>query len=419
MKELEFKKLFSKLSHIKALSTDSKFDEIVQNLVLFVLFNSQKLDLKNDNDIKKAIIEYYGINIKTSLIQPAIDKLLFTNKLIKDSTNKILYLSETSKKEIEQKNTENDEIQNSVKKNWFKEISKIYDFFQEEDFNELWTLLNKYLSAIFEKNGIQTINFLNPSIVKDDLDYRSNIIILESIFETENKKINIEVFEKTVNIFIQNADEIRAKYISQLADATFTSFALLSDDETKKFLNGKFSEMRLFLDTNFIFGILDLHKNNEDSSAKEIIEELKKNNLPFKLMYHPETLNEFKRTFDSKSILLKNTKWTKEISKLALEINQLSPIEELYHKQNLNDEIDPTLFLEKYDQVDKILNNLGLIEYHPRFQSNDEKYEIENDVNEFQKFYESNKNRKFKSFQNFKHDITVIREVRALNPKNG
>ncbi|STC94224.1 hypothetical protein [Chryseobacterium carnipullorum] len=105
--------------------------------------------------------------------------------------------------------------------------------------------------------------------------------------------------------------------------------------------------MRLFLDTNFIFGILDLHKNNEDSSAKEIIEELKKNDLPFKLMYHPETLNEFKRTFDSKSIFLKETKWTKEISKIALEINQLSPIEELYHKQNINDEIDPSLFFRK------------------------------------------------------------------------
>ncbi|STC94223.1 hypothetical protein [Chryseobacterium carnipullorum] len=74
-------------------------------------------------------------------------------------------------------------------------------------------------------------------------------------------------------------------------------------------------------------------------------------------------------------------------------------------------------FLEKYDQVDKILSSLGLIEYNPKFQSNDEKYEIEIDVDEFQKFYDDNKNRKIKSFQSFKHDITVLREVRFLNPK--
>lgn len=417
MKELEFKKLFSKLSHIKALSTDSKFDEIVQNLVLFAIYNKGNEELKNENDIKKVILEYYGINIRTALIQPAVDKLLSSHKIVKDTSNKNLFLTETSKNEIEHKNATTSKIEESVKNNWFIEISKKYDFFIEEDFKELWKLLNMYLSAIFEKNGIQTLNFLNPSIVKDDLDYRSNILILESIFETKNKKITREIFEDTVNVFIQNADEVRAKYVSQLADATFTSFALLSDDETKKFLNGKFSEMRLFLDTNFIFGILDLHKNNEDSSAKEIIEELKRNNLPFKLMYHPETLNEFKRTFDSKSVLLKGTKWTKEISKIALETDQLSPVEELYHKQNMNDEIDPVIFLEKYDQVDMILNSLGLLEYNPRHQTNDEKYEIDNDVSEFQKFYDGNKNKKYKSYQNFKHDISVLREVRSLNAK--
>ncbi|AZA64257.1 hypothetical protein EG345_05750 [Chryseobacterium carnipullorum] len=417
MKELEFKKLFSKLSHIKALSIDSKFEEIVQNLVLFVLFNSQEKSLKNDNDIKNSINDYYGINIKTSLIQPAIDKLLFLNKIVRDTSNRNLYLTEVSKMEIGNKNSENSNIEQTVKENWFKEVLNKYNFLEKRDFDELWKLLNIYLSSIFEKNGVQTLNFLNPSIVKDDLDYRSNILILESSYNNQHNKISFELFKDSVNMFIQNADEIRAKYTSQLADATFTSFALLSDDETKGFLNGKFSEMRLFLDTNFIFGILDLHKNNEDSSAKEIIEELKKNDLPFKLMYHPETLNEFKRTFDSKSIFLKETKWTKEISKIALEINQLSPIEELYHKQNINDEIDPSLFLEKYDQVDKILSSLGLIEYNPKFQSNDEKYEIEIDVDEFQKFYDDNKNRKIKSFQSFKHDITVLREVRFLNPK--
>jgi len=417
MKELEFKKLFSKLSHIKALSHDSKFEEIVQNLVLFVIFNCNEKILKNDNDLKEAIFDYYGINIKNSLIQPSLDRLIASSKIYKDSSSKRILLSESAKNEIERKNAENSDIEKNVKLNWYNEITSKYSFLEKSDLDELWILLNQYLSSIFEKNGVQTLNFLNPNIVKDDLDYRSNIIIIDSLFTSSNPKINLELYKDVVNIFIQNADEIRAKYISQLADATFTSFALLSDDETKKFLNGKFSEMRLFLDTNFIFGILDLHKNNEDSSAKEIIEEIKKNNLPFKLFYHLETLNEFRRTFDSKSVLLKSTKWTKEISRIALEVDNLSPIEELYHKQNIDDEIDPSLFLEKYDQVDKILNSIGLIEYHPRFQTDDEKYQIEKDVDEFQSFYEKTKFRKIKSYQNYKHDITVLREVRSLNPK--
>ncbi|STC94225.1 hypothetical protein [Chryseobacterium carnipullorum] len=159
MKELEFKKLFSKLSHIKALSIDSKFEEIVQNLVLFVLFNSQEKSLKNDNDIKNSINDYYGINIKTSLIQPAIDKLLFLNKIVRDTSNRNLYLTEVSKMEIGNKNSENSNIEQTVKENWFKEVLNKYNFLEKRDFDELWKLLNIYLSSIFEKKWCPNIKF--------------------------------------------------------------------------------------------------------------------------------------------------------------------------------------------------------------------------------------------------------------------
>jgi hypothetical protein len=183
-------------------------------------------------------------------------------------------------------------------------------------------------------------------------------------------------------------------------------------------LNQRYNNLQLFLDTNFIFGILDLHKNSEDASAREILEEVKKNKLPFRLAFHPETLAEFKRAFDARALHIKASKWTRETSRVAIAVDGLSPLEELFHKQNIDNEIDTSVFLDKYDHVDLILKDLGLIEYTPQgFTSEEEHVDIESDVDKYQTFYDSIPNRKSKSYLGFKHDVVVIREVRRLNPK--
>ncbi|HEV7380156.1 MAG TPA: hypothetical protein VGN64_10205, partial [Dyadobacter sp.] len=227
-----------------------------------------------------------------------------------------------------------------------------------------------------------------------------------------------EYLTAAINHFINDADETRTNYISQLADSTFTSFALTSDAETLNFLNQRYNHLQLFLDTNFIFGVLNLHKNGEDTSAREILEEVKRNRLPFKLGYHPETLLEFKRAFDSKALHLQASRWSRETSRIALLVDGLSPLEELFHKENIENEIDPSVFLDKYDHVDMILKDLGLIEFVPhRVSNDDEMFDIEKDVDTYKDFYDTLPNRKPKSYLNFKHDIIALREVRSLNPR--
>ena len=144
---------------------------------------------------------------------------------------------------------------------------------------------------------------------------------------------------------------------------------------------------------------------------------MKKNRLPFKLYYHPETLAEFKRAFDVRALYVRASKWTRESSRLALTVDGLSPLEELFHTQNLENEIDPSMFLEKYDHIDLILKDFGLNEYIPYRTTDLEHGEIEYDIQEYQKFYNNIPNRKTKSYLSYKHDIVVLKEVRILNPK--
>jgi hypothetical protein len=417
MVDIDYKKVFSKLSHIKALSHDQKFEQIVQNIINYTLYQTLGQFPKNENDLAKKIKEVFGISIRPNVVLSNMDRLIAVGDLFRDKATREIKLEQTTLNKLKSRIEIANSLEQRVKEKWYDEIRELLKLSSTDNLEQYWDSLKTYLCGVFEQHGIQTLYLLNPNAKINEDDQKSLITIVESVLKGNKTGLTKENLTATINQFIVNANEERVAYISQLADATFTSFALTSDEETVNFLNKRYNELRLFLDTNFIFGILDLHKNSEDSSAKEILAEIKKNKLPFKLTYHPETLLEFKRVFDNKALYVKATKWSKESSKIALIIDELSPIEELFHKQNVEEEIDPLVFLDKYDHVDLILKDLGLTDYVPMRAKDDELADMEIDVEEYQKFYDSTPNRKPKSYLNFKHDVVTLREVRALNPK--
>lgn len=418
MTQIDYKKAFSKLSHIKALSHDQKFDQIVQNLITHTLNQNQEENPRNENEVANRINELYGISIRTPVILSCLDKLLNAGEITKDSKSKQFHVTPTVSNKLRQRIEEGNQLEISVKEKWFEELKTYIEGVTQQELNILWGCLKSYLCSVFEQHGIQTLHLLNPNYKINEDDQKSLAVIIENILNEIDNAFTKEVLTASINKFIANADEVRTSYISQLADSTFTSFALTSDAETVNFLNQRYNDLHLFLDTNFIFGILDLHKNSEDASAREILVEVKKNKLPFRLSYHPETLFEFKRAFDVRAIYVRASKWTRETSRVALAVDGLSPLELLFHKQNIDAEIDPSVFLDKYDHVDLILKDLGLSEFIPgRSTSEDEFVEIESDVEKYQFFYDSIPNRKYKSYLGFKHDVVVLREVRSLNPK--
>jgi hypothetical protein len=76
MTQIDYKKVFSKLSHIKAISHDQKFDQIVQNLIALALDQKVEENPKNETQVAARIKDIYGISIRLPIIISNIDKLL-------------------------------------------------------------------------------------------------------------------------------------------------------------------------------------------------------------------------------------------------------------------------------------------------------------------------------------------------------
>lgn len=415
MSTINYDKVFSNLCHIKALSHDNKFDEIVQHLILNTIAKDPKEQLSIAKNVVLKIEHNYGISLREHIVQSNLDKLISAGKI--KLTDRILHIDYNAAKKIAENIQKAEKLENEVKNNWFFQIKREFVDYSNEELDILWSSLQTYLNKVFEQHGIQTLKLLNPTTqFNDENGFSLNALIEKIANEITIEKIDVIALTKAVNIFFQEADDKRVNYLAQLADATFTSYALTTDEQAQKFLNAGYPSLDLLLDTNFIFGILDLHKNTEDTAAKEILEEAQKNRLPFRLLYHPETLDEFRRTFDAKAMYIRATKWTRESSRIALTFRDISPIERLYHERNINEELDPVVFLEKYDHAELILKDLGFGECTLKdTDSLDDAAEIEEDIANYEGFYNTNYRRKRKTYSGFKHDIVVLRDVRSLN----
>ena len=79
----------------------------------------------------------------------------------------------------------------------------------------------------------------------------------------------------------------------------------------------KLNPLILFLDTNFLFGLLNLHVNPQVDVSAELCDSILKFHLPFKLRYHDATTREMTNTLFYFGGELRRQKWPQNISRAA------------------------------------------------------------------------------------------------------
>jgi hypothetical protein len=297
---------------------------------------------------------------RSSYLKRKEKKVLLTDKG-KNFKSEIIYKRQEEERKI---NALIQDINNFINDKYSKRFSN------EDIFELLLFFVRKYQTPL--------VNFFNSKNMNQKWD--------ENIHENENFLIEYLNLAKT-----QKPGEF--EILKRIFYGALISTIINKENISE--INKKFSGLQIFLDTNFVFSIMDLHYPYICKPAKELFELLKKNN--FKLKVFDFTINEMTRVLQ---------RYTKESYKYFPDIKVDSIYSHLKSKGWTRD--DCFLFISK---IEKKINNLGIeIEYTA---IDLDKYEIPED----DKFSKISQYKPEQNVFGLKHDICVIEEIKKRRKK--
>ena len=124
------------------------------------------------------------------------------------------------------------------------------------------------------RHGIQAVALMDPEAEIAREHHASLTTHLGSVTREVFQEADRAAAGEAISSFISTvrSDGRRGEYIAQLADGAFNYFSLTVAPEVSEKLRGKLNKLVLFLDTNFLFGILQLHANPQVDVSTELMD---------------------------------------------------------------------------------------------------------------------------------------------------
>jgi hypothetical protein len=265
-----YNRLFRNLAHMVALSRDVQVEGVVDGLVITVLTLDARIQARTAVDVVPAVDTYFGIKFAEKDLQGSIDRLERTGRLQR-ARGSILTPAAAVQAETSQRIADAHQLEATVKEEWlnaFWETHPGRDAIADE---ELWECLRAYMARAFERHGAQTTLLLAPTAdLPADIDKTLGTYLKEAIAR-KCRTVSAETARTAIRQFFMRTTVARSRYIAQLLDGTFSFFAICVDETTSAFLKSAIRPVSIFLDTNFVFGLLKLHDNPLNEVSEELV----------------------------------------------------------------------------------------------------------------------------------------------------
>jgi len=401
-----FSNVFEQMCNFMAVAKTGKPSETLEGLVQLCFVLRPKEKFSTNIQFVEEIEQLFGLEIPEHQIQDTLKVMISKGSISRPAGTNIV-LDIKLRQQIEGRIKKSQDLEERVKKSWLKSIIQKYPILPIE---KMWPVLQGYLSRAFRRHGLQTASLLDLSI-DTPVEYTESLSqLLMEVIEDKFKEKERPYVKKAISAFLAEVatDPERSEYIAQLADGAFNFYTLeVSPDLTAK-LQANLNETVLFLDTNFLFGILGLHNNSQVEVSNELIRVIRTHHLPFKLRYHEATRREMISTISHYSGSLQGRKWTRGLSQAAAAAMNLSGLEQKYHEKNAIQQIDVDEFLRPYQHLDVLLKEKGIDIYRSPEDRLRERANLHHEYEDFLKKH----GREDKVYETINHDVTVLDAVR-------
>lgn len=326
------------LIHHVELNESGWWKKSVTQIVKGVLWKSGK---PQDFDaLKKSIFhEVGGIALSDEELEKQLGMLSESGAVARlpDSTYK---LTERAFKELTKANALAQAEQAECREGFINSCAK---YCPNLDSEKAWRGFTQALNKAIHVSGANLYQLLVGGNLRRDFDWLSGFV---GKMEPEHR----EGIRKVLMDFFDPSNQACRNQILRFMSAYFFAEATQLRPETVDSINKarKARSIKVVLDTNFIFSILQLHDNPADDAAKSLIEIARssKGKLDLKLYVLPGTLDEAKRVLVSQVELLQRIRATIAVSRAAVSQSLPSIAKKFFTKAVEN----PGLTAEAYFQ---------------------------------------------------------------------
>lgn len=381
--------------------------ECLRELILHTLFTFAEDKPSSVQSVADILKTLFGVDAPHHQVQEALEYLISSGQVHKPlGTNYVL--SVDAREKIELRIRQADQLQEHVKIQWLTEIEIR---FPNLNADLAWSALQDYLAKAFLRHGIQVAVFLDPSV---DLpaEYTTSLSsLLAEAVQSNFDKAHQESAKHAISSFLSSVgkNKERTQFIAECADGAANYFSLTISPQVAQRFREKLNPITIFCDTNFLFGILDLHVHPLVEVSNELVNAISLHKLPIKLRYHSATLRELQSSISHYGDILKRHRWTRSLSKAATTSHFMSGIELKYHQKNAETGIDVDAFLRPYQHVDVLLTQRNIGIYRPVNERLKERAALEIEYQEY-----LNRLGIDKINELIVHDVAVLDCVRSL-----
>ena len=352
--------IVSLVHHVK-LNESGWWNKFVQNLIITTYFAKNNAPYSKE-ELFGMVQSEFSINLDKIRFNDQFDILISQRILIKTEMGKYC-LEENTLSDYEILFQKEKEIINYVKERFFSLAKK---YCHTIDGDNLWADFNEiFLNPLIQEIGAKTYDLLNTSNIID-FDRNQSFLLFIKKYSESTYQIN-----KIISEFLSVEDERIRKYILQkLSSYFFTEATSLKPEVIDKIyeLSKIQTSMKVFVDTNFLLTILDLHDNPSNEATNSLLELLKevKNKVDIKFYILPHSIREFQNLIRKTRDYIKSLKPSMQYFKVINESEEFSGLIKKYsqkcEQQNMVLNIDE--YFEPYLENLSILLKSKKVEIH-------------------------------------------------------
>ena len=323
----------------------------------------------------------FGLEVAPNRINPQTDALVSAGAFV-SATGDYLRLSETASTEMSTRIEAAELNEAEVRSSFESAVATVCQPFSP---SECWDIFNQeYMLPVIIALGARTAQLMGKE-PEDDADLTGIIRSFLQRFDPTTRS----VLRSVISDFLSPTEGKVRRYVMEHLDTYFLIQASGLNEkaiaEIKEF-GQKPPTFKMFLDTNFLFSVLELHENPSNEAALLMIDTLKKvgQHLSINLFVLPSTVDEMKHVLIAAQNDLRGLRLTPSLAIVANEVG-LSGIALRFARANLEagESVSATDYFSPYlKNLNSVLRGKGITVYNTKIDTLAARQDVIDDLHE-------------------------------------